>query len=284
MRRLEKLFIGASTALTVTSALYGCGGDSSTDSVAGDVSVKVLSTRPDMVTDGDAYVEVALPTGANVAELKVDVDGADVTAQFARRDNGRILGVVSGLKVGASTITATLKSVNKGAHLVVTNYDRGGPIFSGPQVQPWICATKSGSPATVVAPNTLLSATATSKVSGLDADPTDGTCNAASKFTYYYQPASKANSSCTMTVAGTNPCFVAYDPSARPADDQIADFKNDRGDTVKSLLRMELGTADRSEYQILTYFDPAKPWAPWAPQKGWNGKVMWKFGAAASGN
>ena len=55
-------------------------------------------------------------------------------------------------------------------------------------------------------------------------------------------------STCTLTTTGANPCFIAYDPAARPADSAIADFTNDRGDTVKSMLRLELGTIDRGEY------------------------------------
>jgi hypothetical protein len=77
---------------------------------------------------------------------------------------------------------------------------------------------------------------------------------------------------------------VAYNPASRPADADIANFTNDRGDTVKSLLRLEKGTINRSIYQVLAYFDPAKPWQPWAPQKGWNGKLMWKMGASTSAN
>jgi len=269
--------------------LSACGGGDDSSStpaapvITGDVSIKTLSNRPDMLSDGDAYVEVVLPGGATVSDLKVDVDGKDVTSSFAQRPNGRVLGVLTGLKNGTSTVSATLQSVNKGARLALTNTDRGGPIFSGPQVQPWICATKAGSPVLVEVPGTALSATVTSRTSGLDADP-DAKCNAPAKFTYYYQPKALQGSTCTLTTTGANPCFIAYDPAARPADSAIADFTNDRGDTVKSMLRLELGTIDRGEYSVLTYFDPAQPWTPWQPQKGWNGKVYWKFGASASGN
>ena len=252
--------------------------------ITGDVTVKTLSNRADMISDGDAYVEVGLPDGAKFEDLKVDVDGTDVTSAFAVRPDGRVLGVVTGLATGNSTLAATLKSVNKGAKLVITNTDRGGPIFSGPQVQPWICATKAGSLATLVVNGTGLSATVTTRTSGLDADP-DAKCNAPAKFSYYYQPVTKVGTGCTFTTTGANPCFVAYDPASRPADAAIADFTNDRGDKVKSMLRLELGTVDRGEYSVLAYFDPAaQAWTPWAPQKGWNGKLLWKFGASASGN
>lgn len=268
----------------------GCGsGDngssvSSTPVIVGDVVIKTLSNRADMISDGDAYVEIVLPSGATAADLKVSVDAADVTSSFAQRANDRVLGVVTGLKVGTSTLSATLKSVNKGARLQITNTDRGGPIFSGPHLQPWICATKAGASATVVVPGTALSATVTTKISGLDSDPTDASCNAPASYTYYYQPKALQGTACTLGITGANPCFTKYDPAARPADAQIADFTNDRGDTVKSMLRVESGTADIGMYSILTYFDPAQPWQPWAPQKGWNGKLMWKFGASTSGN
>ena len=50
------------------------------------------------------------------------------------------------------------------------------------------------------------------------------------------------------------------------------------------MLRLEKGTINRVIYQVLSYFDPAKPWSIGAPQKGWNGKLMWKMGAATSAN
>ena len=286
MQVLRSLSVSAALC-SVALAITACGGGDSSPSaptITGDVTVKALSNRPDMISDGDVYVEVVLPSGATFDDLKVDVDGTDVSSGFAVRANGRVLGVVSGLKNGTSTLTATLKSINKGAKLAITNTDRGGPIFSGPQIQPWVCATRAGSPATVVVPNVSLSATVTTRTSGLDSDPVDAKCNAPTKFTYYYQPIAKVGTGCTLGITGANPCFVVYDPAARPADALIADFTNDRGAKVKSMLRLELGTADRGEYQVLTYFDPALPWTPWAPQAGWNGKLHWKFGASASGN
>ena len=75
---------------------------------------------------------------------------------------------------------------------------------------------------------------------------------------------------------------MAYDLAHPPAEADIANFTNDRGDTVKSILLVEKGTINRGLYQIITFLDPSKPNAPWAPQKGWNGKLVWLFGASAS--
>ncbi|MGO8609116.1 DUF6351 family protein, partial [Rhizobium johnstonii] len=88
------------------------------------------------------------------------------------------------------------------------------------------------------------------------------------QYTYYYMPKARQGSACTMGPAGATPCHVAYDPSQRPADSEIADFTNDRGDTVKHLLRMETGVMGRGTFQILAYHDPAQAWTPWEPQKG----------------
>lgn len=283
MGRLFRKVLAAAVALAALAGLNGCD-DSSSNDIGGNIKIRVLSTRADMVSDGDAYVEITLPAGVAASALNVDVDGKDVTQVFALRENGKIQGVLTGLKIGANTVSATLQNSSKGARLTLTNFDRGGPIFSGPHLQPWVCSSKDGKPVTVTVPDTTLSATVTSRTSGLNEDPVDQSCNAAPTYTYYYQPASTVGTGCAMAVTGTNPCFVAYQPASRPADAAIADFKNDRGDTVKSMLRLETGTANRGQYEILSYFDPSKPWAVWSPQKGWNGKVLWKYGAAASGN
>ncbi|MBJ2159161.1 DUF6351 family protein [Variovorax sp. IB41] len=259
-------------------------GDGPPVQATGELKIRTLSNRADMISDGDAYVEITLPEGKSALDLAVDLDGKDISSAFALRANGRVLGTVTGLRVGSNTLTATLKSTKTGAKLAIENFARGGNIFAGTPVQPWICATKAGSVATVTVPGTGLSASVTTQVSGLDADPVDADCNAPTVYTYYYQPKAKEGTDCGQQPFGPYACFVQYDPAKRPKDADIANFTTDRGDTVKALLRVELGTMGRSEYQVAVYFDPAKPWTPWEPQKGWNGKVLWKMGASASGN
>jgi Tannase-like family of unknown function (DUF6351) len=288
VKKIVANLAGGSIACLLILGIAACGGGDSPPSPSANITIKTLSNRADMISDGDAFVEIVLANGTSVADLAVDVDGKDVTAAFALRSNGRVLGVLSGLKNGTSTLTAQLKSTAKGAKLQITNSDRGDTIFSGPHLDPWICATVVAKVVPVVAPGSGQAATVTTRTSGLDSDPTDANCNAPPKFLYYYQPIATPTT-CTLGIAPTaNPCFVAFtspsDPATRPADAAIADFTNDRGDKVKKIIRVENGTSDRGMYSIVTYFDPAQPWQPWAPQKGWNGKLMWKMGAATSGN
>jgi hypothetical protein len=100
-------------------------------------TIAVLSnTRADLVSDGQALVGITLPRG--VSGLKVTLRGKDVSRSFARRSSGRIEGVVAGLRVGRNTLTAKARGTRT-AQLVITNHPNGGPIFGGPQVQPWRC-------------------------------------------------------------------------------------------------------------------------------------------------
>jgi hypothetical protein len=181
-------------------------------------------------------------------------------------------------------LTAKTSGANSGARLTITNYSRAGNIFAGIPVQPWVCATRVATTTTISQPGTNLSGTATTRVNGLDSDPVDADCNAPTKYTYYYQPKAKEGTTCTFTITGADPCFQTYEPTAPPLDSDVATFTNDRGDQVKALLRVEMGTMGRGIYRIAAWFDPTQPWTPWAPQKGWNGKVHWKMGASASGN
>ena len=63
---------------------------------------------------------------------------AGSTKRFKVRPDGRRIGVVRKLREGRNVLTARRKS-GKGAKLVVRNHPNGGPVFSGPQIQPWKC-------------------------------------------------------------------------------------------------------------------------------------------------
>ena len=44
-----------------------------------------------------------------------------------------------------TTLMATMRN-GPTVHLTITNHPSGGPVFAGPQVQPWICKTVTGLP------------------------------------------------------------------------------------------------------------------------------------------
>ena len=102
---------------------------------AGDLRLEVLSGRADLVSGGDAYLRVVLPPGATAKGLRVDDDGRDVTGAF----RGGTDAVVTGLSLGRNVLRAVLPD-GRGARLVLTGAPLGGPVFSGPQIQPWTCS------------------------------------------------------------------------------------------------------------------------------------------------
>jgi hypothetical protein len=100
--------------------------------------VDVISNRSDLISAGDALVAVKIPNGVDPAKVRVSKSGADITSAFAVRSNGRFEGLVTGLKLGTTFISARAPGAKNGM-VLINNHPNGGPVFSGPQVQPWVC-------------------------------------------------------------------------------------------------------------------------------------------------
>jgi len=137
--------------------------------------VEVLSNRADLVSGGDALVRIG--GTSTLKGLKVTAGGKDVTKAFAKDSDGRIVGLLTGLKLGRSPVVAT--QGGRAAKLVVTNHPIGGPLFSGPQLQPWKC----------------------------QATAQDEQCNEPTTYRYIYK-------STDATKSG----FQSYDPANPPSD------------------------------------------------------------------
>jgi hypothetical protein len=95
------------------------------------VRIDVLSNRADLVTGGDALVEVVLPDGVRAEDVRVDVDGRDVSARFAVRPNGKFEALLGDLADGPNVVTAALPD-GTGASITITSHAAQGPVFSGP--------------------------------------------------------------------------------------------------------------------------------------------------------
>ncbi len=188
---------------------------------------------------------------------------------------------MEGLEPGENQIEAS-SGDSAGMLLSVTNHPSSGPIFSGPHLEPWVCAQPSRRPLSITNPDNGDSAIALSRESGLSSD-TDADCNAPAEVAYYYQPAT-APANCRFDIEGDGACFVPFNPSAPPADGDIARFTNDRGDEVRSIIAVEEGTINRGMYSLVAFRDPAASQHPAEPQRGWNGKLMFRFGGSAGGS
>ncbi len=267
----------------VALVALGCESSSSSSNTVGDPTtypaIRTLSNRADLISGGDALLEIALPPGREPSQLRVQLGAMDVTSQFAVRAGGRIIGLVTGLADGANTISADLGS-NHGSYLVVVNHPIGGPVIAGPQVKPFVCAT----PTEITDGHGLV----LSNASGLSTPASDEQCNIASEARLFYRTSGPCNPvSNPDPVPGPAPddaCFKPYDPAALPAD--VAMTTTDTGVTMPYIVRVERGTLDRGIYDIAVLFDPSTAsvktgWSPTAPQPGWNGKVVYSFGASS---
>jgi len=101
--------------------------------------ISVLSIRADLVSGGEALTSVALPAGTNPRRVRMWLNGRGVTREFALRPNHLYEGLLTGLKLGRNTLVATLPGGRRGAKITITDHPLGGPVFAGPQPEPWTC-------------------------------------------------------------------------------------------------------------------------------------------------
>ncbi len=103
----------------------------------GNSVIKVVSNRADLISGGDALIDVVPPKDATPASITVRLNGQDVTSQFSAMADGTLRGLVTGLTVGENTLTAHYPGGQ--ASMRVRNHPNSGPVFAGPQLQPWTC-------------------------------------------------------------------------------------------------------------------------------------------------
>lgn len=232
-------------AAFLLSALVACGRSEPVDGgdAVGTATIKLLSNRADLVSGGDALVAVLFSGKTNARSIRMDLNGQDVTRQFALHPNGRYMGLLTGLVEGRNVLTART-SRNHGARIAITNHPNGGPIFAGEQIQPWPCLEGA----------------------------IDAQCNRPVTYQYKYKSTSSGIPCAQPDLPpGCGP-FKDYDPQNPPTD--IATTTTDQGKTVPYIVRIENGSQDRGQYLLAVLFDPAQDWQPWAPQEAWNGKTM----------
>jgi len=213
------------------------------------VEIRTLSSRPDMVSGGNALVQVKAPAGTILSQLTLTLNGRDVTQQLtAGGESGAFLGLIGGMTIGENTLSASVKrpkSQKIEARLAVRNYPITGPILSGPHLTPYECRTIE---------------------SGLG-EPLDADCSAAQKIEYFYR-------------SSGNTFKNLKDPTGPPPSDLQTTTTND-GKTVPYIVRVESGTVNRTIYRIAVLDDPKAHPGQWMPGPGWNRKLAVAFGGGA---
>ncbi|MGD1103711.1 MAG: DUF6351 family protein [Terriglobia bacterium] len=228
------------------------------------LEVKTLSSKPDMVSGGDALVQVTGPAEILAKKLSIGVNGRDVTSAFhASPLTHTLVGLVDGLAPGENRLEVkTGRKVR--ARLEIINHALTGPIFSGPHQTPFICQTElmGLGPA-------------------LDAD-----CSAKTEVTYLYkstQPITVADRMAKRKPGDPPPGFKRYDPSG-PRPDDLAEVTTSEGEKVKYIVRREMGTINRAIYEIAFLHEPGTPLPDaWTETPGWNRRLVYSFGGGCNG-
>src|SRR3954454_17925974 len=213
------LAIGVSSALCVAALAPGAA-----EARTPAPTITVLSNRADLVSGGDALVRVTVPAGVAASRLRLPAGGRDVTNVLVSTAPRQLDGLVTGLPEGRVALVASVRGTAttrrqatrhrrsarraprrrpaftgrartrtvSAARLYVTNHPIGGPVFSGPQIEPWTCAPGAQDPQ----------------------------CDRPPTFQYYYLP--KGAPTAGATLPGTNSnsnggSFQPYDPKNPPA-------------------------------------------------------------------
>ena len=217
----------------------------SSSATANPVSLTVVSSRPDLISGGDALLEVHGVTSTK--GLALHTMGVDAPADVRVRwgiDHGRVLGLASGIR-GYLMVTTPRGRVR----LAVQDHPIGGPVFAGPQIQPWTCAAGTHGPQ----------------------------CNAKPTYAYRYLPATGGGPS--QAVGNQSP-LQDYDPDNPPPAPLIATTTTQTGATVPFIVRTETGYLDRDQYSISALFQPGKKWDGTRPQPQFNHKLVLTHGAS----
>ncbi len=238
---LAAVVLGALAAMLPSAAVPATGGK--VPAAAAALKISVLSNRADLVSDGDALVQVAIPSGVDPSSLH-DRRRRPRRHECVRRPRRRPL---------------SRPRRRPGARAE----RRDGEAPQQARRAPHDHELPEGRPDLLGRADPTLALH-----DGLDnglGPAQDAQCNAPTTYEYFYMP---------TTGAG----FQPYDPASPPTD--VATTTTDQGNTVPYIIRQETGTQNRGIYRIAVLFDPTKRWEPWAPQAGWNHKLFYPYGAS----
>ena len=247
-----------------------CAIDSTEPSAAGDVSgpsadihLATLPTRPDLVSGGNARLVVTGLADASLTDVRILVNGLESEARFVSA-GGRVETILTGLIDGANMVRVEAAAGHYG-ELTIVNHPMGGPLVSGPQLQPWICATPERLDAAEGQPVTY--------TSGLKNGPLDAQCNVEPELRYFYHT---TDQDCAIPLGQEDSCFRPFDPNG-PHPSDMATTTTDEGRTLDYIVRVERGAINRGLYDIAVLHDPA---SPEDELNAWNRKLLWQFGGS----
>lgn len=209
-------------------------------------AIEVLSSPPDLVSGDDARVAIDVPRTVPMHQVRVSVDGRDVTDAFVEDGDRRLEGVVDGLALGDNDLEVHANGNGRGrpsAAVTLVNHPITGPMFSGPHQEPFACST------------------AGDRAEAELGEVLDDDCTMATVVSFMYRT--------------TGGAWQDFDPDApRPAD--MATTTTMDGDTVDYVVRWERGTINRFIYSIAV-LSPDTQDVDTPDLSAWNDRLIYHF-------
>jgi hypothetical protein len=207
--------------------------------------IEVLSSRPELVTGGDALVRISGAEGAP----KVTVGAADVSGAFRSDSKGGWVGLVEGLKDGANQLVAM--AGGKEASVTLVSHPVNGTLFAGPQQEPFVCENESH---------------------GL-ASPTDASCAAPTMVKYFYRD--KGGEWKPFDPKGARPADIGTTKTSEGKEVPLI-VRQEKGVINRSAYLINI-LHDPAAGPLPTAFGGS-------PASGWNGKLIYSFGGGVQAN
>ena len=209
------------------------------------LAIEVLSSRPELVTGGDALVRIS---GAEAAP-KVTVGASDVSGAFRPDQKGGWVGLVEGLRDGSNQLVA--KAGGKEVSLTLVNHPVNGTLFAGPQQEPFVCENKSH---------------------GL-ASPDDGSCAAPVTVKYFYR--NKSGEWKPLDPKAARPVDMATTKTTEGKEVPLI-VRQEKGVINRSAYLINVLHDPTAGPLLTTTAD--------SPASGWNGKLIYSFGGGVQAN
>jgi hypothetical protein len=227
--------------------------------------IEVLSSRADQVSGGDALVRVSLGTRVAADDVRVTLNGAEVTDALDPDPGGRSLtGVIDGLLDGSNLLRASA-GIGRDASLTLRNHPIAGPIFSGPKQYPFLCRTEQAGLGQPIVDN--------QDGQGLRVFALDAAGNKTTQVIGWSRDCAAATVVDRLYRA-TNGTFKPMPADgSRPADMTTTTTLDGR--TLDYVVKRERGTINRFIYSIATLDD----------ETVWNRRIIFRFdGGVAIGH
>lgn len=227
------------------------------------VTLRVLSSLPQYVSGGDARIAIEADKSLQPG-LELWLNGQKVSLSRQTVTDGGVEGILGGLQLGENYLEVRSVASGRLAWVALKNHPITGPMFSGPQQEPFVCSVRTDLGKEPLPDTTDAKYYAVHDGSGKTVGYSKN-CSMDSYVTYYYMPVGKLS-------------HRDYKPlptdGTRPSD--IAKTKLVDGREVDFIVRWERGTINRFIYQyvMLAPFgeDPTKP-----DLSLWNKRLIYHF-------